>query len=269
MRIARGVQNKVLESYLEMNITSNEESWIVYFSIELNAPIIEFETLFINDNDDGILDPGETADIYVSFKNNGGASAYNTFCEITETDPYVTLNSAIYELGTFTSGSIMTAMYNISIAGNAQIGYIANVFAEINADMNYSNTSMFILQIGFAYTNEGFETGDFTNLDWVMGGSADWTISTDAVEGIYCAKSGNITLKKGIFIKDNNFWKWVGAIKMNTIKRETVVIQLLDESAKPIMTWKVGQSFAKLPSKSIKRILIQEMNSINLTKKTT
>lgn len=50
-------------------------------------------------------------------------------------------------------------------------------------------------------------------------------------------KSGNITLKKGVFVNDNNFWKWYDAIKMNTIKRETVVIQLLDEGGHPTMVW--------------------------------
>ncbi len=59
--------------------------------------------------------------------------------------------------------------------------------------------------------------------------------STIKMPGI--VKTGNVTLKKGIFVNDNNFWKWYDAIKMNTIKRETVVIQLLDESAKPTMTW--------------------------------
>lgn len=59
--------------------------------------------------------------------------------------------------------------------------------------------------------------------------------STIKMPGI--AKTGNVTLKKGIFVNDNNFWKWYDAIKMNIIKRETVTIQLLDESAKPTMTW--------------------------------
>jgi phage tail-like protein len=51
------------------------------------------------------------------------------------------------------------------------------------------------------------------------------------------AKGGNVTLKKGVFLKDNNFFKWYGSLKMNTIKRETVTIQLLDENGKPTMTW--------------------------------
>ncbi len=65
--------------------------------------------------------------------------------------------------------------------------------------------------------------------------------STIKMPGI--AKTGNVTLKKGIFVNDNNFWKWYDAIKMNTIKRETVVIQLLDESAKPTMTWTLSNAW--------------------------
>jgi len=59
--------------------------------------------------------------------------------------------------------------------------------------------------------------------------------STIKMPGI--AKFGNVTLKKGIFVKDNNFWAWYSQIKMNTIKRITVVIKLLDESGNPTMTW--------------------------------
>jgi len=65
--------------------------------------------------------------------------------------------------------------------------------------------------------------------------------STIKMPGI--AKTGNVTLKKGIFVNDNNFWKWYDAIKMNTIKRETVVIQLLDEKAKPTMTWTLSNAW--------------------------
>lgn len=59
--------------------------------------------------------------------------------------------------------------------------------------------------------------------------------STIKMPGIQ--KSGNVTLKKGVFVKDNKFWDWYNQIKMNTIKRETVVIKLLDEAGAPTMTW--------------------------------
>jgi phage tail-like protein len=48
---------------------------------------------------------------------------------------------------------------------------------------------------------------------------------------------GNVTLKKGTFTKDSVFWDWFNQSQLNTIKRQTVIINLLDETAAPKMTW--------------------------------
>lgn len=55
-------------------------------------------------------------------------------------------------------------------------------------------------------------------------------------------KQGNVTLKKGIFVKDNSFWDWFSQIKMNTIKRNTIVISLLDEGGNPTMVWTLNNA---------------------------
>lgn len=51
------------------------------------------------------------------------------------------------------------------------------------------------------------------------------------------AKNGNVTLKKGIFAKDNKLFEWYAKIKMNTIERADVTIKLLDESGNAAMIW--------------------------------
>ncbi len=50
-------------------------------------------------------------------------------------------------------------------------------------------------------------------------------------------KYGNITMKKGVFTKDNKFWAWLDQIKLNIIKRIPVTISLLDENGAPTMVW--------------------------------
>ena len=56
-------------------------------------------------------------------------------------------------------------------------------------------------------------------------------------------KTGNVTMKKGIFKSDNKFWDWFSEIKMNTIKRLPVTISLLDEAEAPTMVWKLSNAF--------------------------
>lgn len=65
--------------------------------------------------------------------------------------------------------------------------------------------------------------------------------STIKMPGI--KKTGNVTLKKGVFVKDNSFWDWFNKIKMNTIERQTVVISLLDEAGKPTMVWTLNNAW--------------------------
>ncbi len=65
--------------------------------------------------------------------------------------------------------------------------------------------------------------------------------STIKMPGI--KKFGNVTMKKGIFRKDDDFWKWYSSITMNTTERITVVVQLLDESGKPTMTWTLANAW--------------------------
>ncbi|MFN8307162.1 MAG: phage tail protein [Ferruginibacter sp.] len=60
------------------------------------------------------------------------------------------------------------------------------------------------------------------------------------------AKNGNVTLKKGVLAKDSKFWSWFSAIKMNTLQRKEVVINLLDEKGTVAMSWKLTNAW---PSK--------------------
>lgn len=56
-------------------------------------------------------------------------------------------------------------------------------------------------------------------------------------------KSGNVTMKKGVFVNDNKFWDWYSKIKLNTIERITVTIKLLDEGGNPTMVWTLTNAF--------------------------
>ena len=56
-------------------------------------------------------------------------------------------------------------------------------------------------------------------------------------------KSGNVTMKKGIYTGDNKFWDWFNQIQMNTIARVPVTISLLDENGDPTMIWTLANAW--------------------------
>ena len=58
-------------------------------------------------------------------------------------------------------------------------------------------------------------------------------------------KSGNLTLKKGVFVNDDTYQALISKIALNTYKRMTVVIRLLDETATARMTWTLTNAFPK------------------------
>ena len=56
-------------------------------------------------------------------------------------------------------------------------------------------------------------------------------------------KFNNITLKRGIVKSDNDFFKWLSTVKLNTVERRNLVISLLNEQHNPVMVWKVHNAF--------------------------
>jgi phage tail-like protein len=75
--------------------------------------------------------------------------------------------------------------------------------------------------------------------------------STEKMPGI--TKYGNITMKRGVFVNDNTFWNWHNEISMNTIKRRTILIKLLDEAGKVTMQWQLNNAWpTKITSTDLK-----------------
>jgi len=109
------------------------------------------------------------------------------------------------------------------------------------------------------------DIGDFTDLPFqeVSGLDAETEVieyrhgnspvhSTIKMPGLM--KYGDITLKKGVFADDNQFYDWISEISLNTYTRVTMVIRLLDETGTERMTWTVSNAFPQ-------KVTPTEMNS--------
>lgn len=56
-------------------------------------------------------------------------------------------------------------------------------------------------------------------------------------------KFSNVTLKRGIMKSDNEFFKWLSTVKLNTVERRNIIISLLNEEHSPVMVWKIHNAF--------------------------
>ena len=56
-------------------------------------------------------------------------------------------------------------------------------------------------------------------------------------------KFSNVTLKRGIVKGDNQFFKWLSTVKLNTVERRDLIVNLLNEEHQPVMVWKIMRAF--------------------------
>ncbi len=182
---------------IQFNVVASDENdsvWNSKFTMTFNAPKIAISTFSIDDSDsgngDGVLDPGETANILIGIKNKGHSIAYDVVSLLESSTPFVTVNSANYSFDNLETGTQKEATFNVTVANNTPVGFVAELICNVST-AGYSVTRKYYPKIQSMI--EDFETGDFSKYEWEMSGTQPWTISTQNVfEGTYSAKSGNI-----------------------------------------------------------------------------
>lgn len=56
-------------------------------------------------------------------------------------------------------------------------------------------------------------------------------------------KFSNITLKRGTFESDTEYYTWIHTVNLNKVERRDVTISLLNEKHEPVITWRVQNAF--------------------------
>lgn len=177
-----------------LTIVADEDNWESSFTLTALAPEFSIGAYSVADpsgNGNGRLDPGETADIKVSFSNTGLSQASEAMGSISFNSPYITVNTASFEAGNVEAGETMEASFNITVAGGAPIGTAVEFGFTIQAGA-YMAEKNYAAKIGLIL--EDFENGDFSAFPWTFGGNLPWVITNvNPYEGTFSAKSGTIT----------------------------------------------------------------------------
>ena len=103
---------------------------------------------------------------------------------------------------------------------------------------------VFHFKVEWGGKNVGFSeasglTQELQLIEYRDGNSPDY--STIKMPGLH--KYNNVTLKRGIIKGDNEFFKWLSTVKLNTIERRDLTISLLNEEHSPVMVWKARAAF--------------------------
>jgi hypothetical protein len=168
-------------------------SWTSAITHYLKAPVLALGNLIVSDptgNNNGILEPGETADLIVNVLNNGHSNSPLSVSTLSTTSPYVTINTASYNTGTIAANGSNNAIFNVSLAPNTQLNTLLDFTVDVNGNP-YTISKLFNVVAGEILEN--FETGDFTKFPWQQAGVQPWSVvNSGPYQGTYSARSGAI-----------------------------------------------------------------------------
>ena len=104
--------------------------------------------------------------------------------------------------------------------------------------------SVFHFQCEWGGTRIGFTevsglTVELQNIDYREGSSLEYQVTK--MPGI--PQYSNITLKRGMFNGDNEFFQWLNTVALNSIERRDLTITLLNEEHAPVVSWKVKSAY--------------------------
>jgi len=199
--VANNIANG-LSAAFTITMVSGSDSWVYNFSQTFNAPALAFGSVTISDptgNNNGRLDPGETATISIPLSNSGAAASPSGSATLTCSTTGVTVNTGTASFTAISASGSASLSFTVTIASSVSVGTVANLVFSATAGA-YTAGKTESTTVGIIM--EDFETGNFTAFPWGLGGNANWTVvNSGAYAGTYCAKSGTITASQSTTIQ--------------------------------------------------------------------
>ena len=174
---------------LKLHVSSTEQNFQRNFDLVAYAPNITVADITILDGDNGRLDPGETTDVRIQFKNSGGAKAINAQATISSLDSLLVINSGTSLLGNLKQDSIKSGTINVTSQNLTAFEHLYKFKTTFSANSGYAINDTNYLFSGDIV--EDFETGNYNKFNWYLGGNGLFYVDAlEHYEGSYCTRSG-------------------------------------------------------------------------------
>ncbi len=192
--IAPFIEDQHTVSFTLENIGDDNVTWTSYFTIILNAPVLEINEMELDDDgdNDGFLDPGENALITIPIYNIGHAAMQDVTASLTCTNEEISIMDVNVQFDQIEADSYGAAVFTVGASEDISVGtpIILSFMAECSGYPEYNAGNNFVETVGLV--SESFETADFSGFGWQFEGDSNWTIDTEAYDGSFSARSGSI-----------------------------------------------------------------------------
>ncbi|MCF7918992.1 MAG: hypothetical protein K9N06_03640 [Candidatus Cloacimonetes bacterium] len=132
-----------------MDISATGDGWIDALELEISGPMLDYDHYTVSGGN-AILDPGETAQVYITLNNLGDLPAYSVMAELTCNDNRLTVIDGLGSFGNIVMGGTGNNNGNrFELSADSQIlpGSQIPVMLQITAD-GYSTSTSFLISIG-------------------------------------------------------------------------------------------------------------------------
>ncbi|NOY50682.1 MAG: T9SS type A sorting domain-containing protein, partial [Chlorobi bacterium] len=142
-------------SIIGFTVTSMDESgraiWESSFSLTAHAPVLSFVSFNVDDssgNNNGLIDPGEKADISIKLTNGGSSQVFNVIGSLSTENEYITINNNDLSYGDLVGQDTVSAIFNITASEYAPEGTNVAFTISFTADYGISAENDFNIYLG-------------------------------------------------------------------------------------------------------------------------
>ena len=125
-------------------VTCGTGSWNYAFSLDVYAPVLNFTGQLVYDatgNQDGILDPGETAAVYIQLNNIGDVGSVAGTATLNSPTTGITVNTGTASFPTLAPGSYEVLAFSITASPSIAIGTQVTLNYSATAGMVIANST--------------------------------------------------------------------------------------------------------------------------------
>ncbi len=225
--------NTVIEFQVEL--VSGTESWQSTIFLTVHAPVLVYDhyDLIPTSGDDLSLDPGESAELYITFRNEGGGFSYQLNTSLYSYDPFISVNGFSMESEIAPGDEVTTSTpFNIFVLEECPLDYFVEL--EVLAYDIVASGLFTTFSIPVGLTGYNFENAvEWEHASLSNGYSDEWHLEAyrnhtdNGSFSMKCGGSGSseysaslhagmtspvIPLSGGTMIK---FWHWMDAETQN------------------------------------------------------